>query len=586
MTAFVIALVTDTHVRPEYDDGQRAYPSDSSHNDRNRAAAEAIRRMSPDLVVHLGDVVHPIPTLPAHNDALMVAADIYTELGARLIVAPGNHDVGDKRTGGYAPAHVEQGREAFRKAWGAPFQSIDVGGIHIVIIDGGLLGADTDESILQWSWLESDLSGTGLRSFVFMHYPAFLVDPDEDEHYDNLRLDVRTRLLELFVANRVEAVFSGHVHRFFLNQHSGVDLVSLPSVAFTRPEYSALRTAPPADDEHGRDDPEHLGVCRLEINDHGYTVDFVKLNGTAPGPPAPIHPLGVWLRHRLGRRTELPYGDLDALDRKVARDEGALLQVIDLGLSWVRVPLADLEDPDVRFRLVWLQRHGASTLVFSGGLPTPKQRELHEHHGRGSPWEVVIGDHQIDPLLDRLSDWHAPGLIVGRIGKTDAVQSRYFSHFPREGLHPEHPDLDRLAAAAGVVGIAFRIAAEGPVAEQISSAVQRARTLGVQATCHVELPFGTEALAQTNDALVEERVIDAARSAIAHPDARVMLDLLVDKDRGYWCRHGLVDPSGWPRSAYVALKSMDSDPCDRPPGGSDDSSHGHISTGVDTQQNP
>lgn len=555
----VIALVTDTHVRPEYDDGQRAYPSDASHNDRNRTAAQAIRRMNPDLVVHLGDVVHPIPTLPAHSDALRVAAEIYTDLGASMIVAPGNHDVGDKRAGGYAPAHVEQGREAFRKAWGAPFRSVDIGGVHIVILDGGLLGAGNDESDEQWRWLDADLRDNEARCFVFMHYPAFLVDPDEDEHYDNLAVDVRDRLLSLFVTNGVEAVFSGHVHQFFLNRFSGVDFVSLPSAAFTRPEYSALRTVPPADAEHGRDDREHLGVCRLDITDSGYTLDFVKLNGVAPGPPAPRRPLGTWLRHRLGRRTELPYGDLDALDRKEARDEASLLQVLDLGLSWVRLPLADLEDPDVRSRLVWLSRHGVSSHLFSGGLPTPRLRDLHERHGGDSPWEVVIGDHQIAPLLDCLSGWQGPGLIVGRIGKTGADTGPYFSHFPREGFHHQHPALEALATA-GVVGIAFRIAAEGPVGEQVDAAVERARSLGLHATCHVELPFGTEAVAQTDDALVERRVIEAARSANAHPDARVLLDMLVDKDRGYWCRHGLVDPAGQPRPAYLALKSAASSP--------------------------
>jgi len=556
MATVTIALVTDTHVRPGYDDGQRAYPSDAHHNDRNRAAAEAIRQMAPDLVVHLGDVVHPIPTLPAHADALRAAAEIYSDLGAPLMVAPGNHDVGDKRAGGYAPAHVEQGRDAFRKAWGEPCRSVDVGGVHIVILDGGLLGAGNDESAEQWRWLEADLAGNELRCFVFMHYPPFLVDPDEDEHYDNLSLGVRTRLLDVFVRGGVEAAFSGHVHRFFLNQFSGVDLVTLPSAAFTRPEYSALRSAPPADAEHGRDDREHLGVCQLDITDTGYTLDFVKLHSKAPGPPSPSRPLGVWLRHRLGRRSELPYGDLDALDRKEARDESALLQVIDLGMSWVRVPLADLADPDVRFRLDWLRRHGVGSHLFSGGLPSARQRDLHLLHGGDSPWEVVVGDQQIDPLIEHLKGWTGPPLIVSRIGKIDSGAGEYFSHFPREGFPPNHPDLGRLARA-GAAGIAFRIAAEGPVGEQVDAAVERSRELGVQATCHVELPFGTEARAQADDALVEQRVIAAARAAVEHGDARVMLDLLADKDRGYWCRRGLVDTADQPRPAYVALKSME-----------------------------
>jgi len=72
----------------------------------------------------------------------------------------------------------------------------------------------------------------------------------------------------------------------------------------------------------------------------------------------------------------------------------------------------------------------------------------------------------------------------------------------------------------------------------------------------VELPFRTEALAQTDDALVEQRVVAAARSARAHPGACVFVDMLADKDRGYWCRNGLVDLADRPRAAYRALKTM------------------------------
>ncbi len=555
MSKLTIALVSDTHIRPEHDDGQLAYASDTSHNDRNRTAAAAIRAMKPDLVVHLGDVVHPIPTLATHADALRVASEIYADLGAPMVVVPGNHDVGDKSGSGYAPEHVEQGRDAFAHTWGAPFRSLDSAGVHLVVVDGGLLGADIEEGARQWNWLEADLRSNRERCFVFMHYPPFLTDPDEDDHYDNLETGVRARLLALLVDNGVEAVFSGHVHRFFLNRFEGVDLVSLPSVAFTRPEYSALRSTPPVDAENGRDDVEHLGVSKLTVLETGYALEVVRPFGLAPGPPAPSKQLGVWLRHRLGRRSELPYGDLDALDRKVARDEAALLQVLDLGLSRVRVPLSDLRDDDVRLRLEWLSRHGVESHFFSGGPPTPAQRELHERHGGDALWEVVVGDSQVGELAELLTHWDGPRLIVGRLGKTDENTGAYFSHFPREGFHPSHPAIEPLTRA-GAHGIAFRIAAEGPVDEQIGEALARAGQLGVEATCHVELPFRTEALAQTDDTLVERKVVAAARAAQIHPEARVFIDMLADKDRGYWCRHGLVDVADCPRAAYRALKSM------------------------------
>ncbi|MEE9416667.1 MAG: metallophosphoesterase, partial [Acidimicrobiales bacterium] len=507
MPELIVALVTDTHVRPVYDDGQLAFASDASHNDRNGAAAAAIRAMKPDLVVHLGDVVHPIPTLDTHADALEVATEIYSDLGAPMVVVPGNHDVGDKAASAYAPVLVSDSREFFMQTWGAPFQSFDMAGLHFVTIDGGLLGAATNDGEAQWAWLEKDLRSNQARCFVFTHYPPFLVDPEEDEHYDNLAPSVRSRLLDLLVENEVEALFSGHVHRFFLNELSGVELVSLPSVVFTRPEYSALRPVPPSDAENGRDDREQLGVCKLTITESGYRLEVVRTQSETPGPPAAPKPLGVWLRHRLGRRAELPYGDLDALNRKVARDEAALLQVLDLGLSHVRLPLADLRDPDVRFRLEWLKRHGVAAHVFSGGLPTTEQRELLHEHGHEASWEVVIRDGETVELEALLKDWDGPQFAVGRIGKNPDSTSRYFSHFPREGFDPSHPALEGLAAA-GVRRFAFRIAAEGSVDEQVETVARRVERLGVTATCHVELPFLSEAQMQTDDALVTDRVLD------------------------------------------------------------------------------
>lgn len=548
----VIAIVSDTHVRPPYDDGQRAFPSDAHHNERNRAVAALVRQMAPAAILHLGDVVHPIPTLPTHREALAVARDIYGDLGAPLIVVPGNHDVGDKRSTANAPRQVQAGRDAFRSTWGPPWQAVDVGPIRVVVVDGGLVGAPGPEAEMQAEWLERELAAGHPRTFVFTHYPPFLTHPDEAEHYDNLAPAGRRWLLELCADAGVEALFSGHVHRFFLNHYRGVSCVTLPSVAFTRPEYAALRDAPPIDAEHGRDDREHLGVTRLLITDDGHRLEIARPFSAAPGPAAAPSGLGTWLRHRMGRSAELPTGDLDALTRKVARDDAVLLHLLDLGMARIRIPLADLANPDIRTRVAWLRRHGVSLSVFSGGLPTDAQAALLADTP-DTEWEVVARPTDLAPLADLLASWSGPGLTIGRIGRAfDAEAGGYFSHFPREGFDPADPALDRLAGAAR---IAFRIAGEAEAGPQVQAAVTRAAALGVATTLHFEVPFRTEAQTQDDDALVTARVLAAADAAAAHPDAHVFIDLFRDKDRGYWCRHALVDASDVPRAAYRALKA-------------------------------
>ena len=550
-----IALVTDTHVRVEHDDGQRAFPSDARHNDRNRAVAASIREAGVDLVLHLGDVVHPIPTLPTHREALGVAAEIYGTVGAPMVVVPGNHDVGDKHTTAAAPAQVTEGRLAFRSQWGAPFRSLDVHGVHLVVVDGTLLSAATEEAAEQRAWLSADLSACHDRTFVFTHYPPFLHVADEPEHYDNLGPEARAWLLALLADHGVEALFCGHVHRFFYNVHRGVDLYTLPSAAFARPEYAALRAHPPPDPEHGRDDVEHLGWTLLRIDEQGHRLRFVRPWSASPGPGTRRR-LGSWLQHRLGRTAELPYGDLDPLTRKTARDDVVLVHLLDLGLSRIRIPLPDLEDAAVRQRVAWLARYGVALTVFSG-LPTADHRALLESHAPCAEWEVVGRPRDWAALSSILASWDGPGLTLGRVGGPLRGGGAYHSHFPRQGFDPADPALDDLltsAAEGAVARIAFRVADGSPIPEQVAAAMDRAVELGVAPTCHVELPYGSEAQAHTDDAHVATRVRVAAAVADAHPHVHVFLDQLADKDRGYWCRHALVDLADRPRSAYLALK--------------------------------
>ena len=557
MPPLTIALVTDTHVRAGSDDGQQAFGSDAVHNDRNRTVVAAMEARRPHVVVHLGDVVHPIPTLPSHPAALAVAKSIYGALSAPLLVAPGNHDVGDKHTTANAPALVADGRKAFREHWGPPFRSLDVHGAHLVVLDGTLLDSDTEEAQQQRAWLEADLAGADDPIFVFTHYPPFLCEPDEPEHYDNLGLDARQWFLDQMVRHGVQAVFTGHAHRFFYNRYLGVDLYTLPSAAFVRPEYAALRPVPPSDAEHGRDDVEHLGFGLLTVDASGHRLELVRPFSASPqaGPP---RALGIWVHRHLGHPVEVPYGDLDVLTRKFARNDAVLWQVLDLGLSRIRIPLADVADEAVAARVAWLARYGVASSVFSAGLPTPTQRATHQAHAATAAWEVVVRPSELARLGDLLRHWTGPALTVSRVGRPlQPPSARYHSHFPRIGFAPDDPALDALVAAARpgtIARVAFRIVGEASVASQVQAACERAAALGVAATCHVELPFGTEATAQTDDGRVTTRVQDAVAASQKWPEAWLFLDRLADKDRGYWCRHGLVSPADQPRAAYAALK--------------------------------
>ena len=72
----------------------------------------------------------------------------------------------------------------------------------------------------------------------------------------------------------------------------------------------------------------------------------------------------------------------------------------------------------------------------------------------------------------------------------------------------------------------------------------------------VELPRAGEAATFDNDDAVAGRLAEAFVAARAFPGVRAMIDGLIDHDRGYFPRHGIVDRRGAPRAAYRVLRKL------------------------------
>ena len=134
-------------------------------------------------------------------------------------------------------------------------------------IDTPVLNSDLMREKEQQIWLENELrvaNESGLRIFVFMHYPLFICEPNEAPHYDNIDEPARTWLLELFKQYSVEGVFSGHVHNVFVGVYEKTKYYILPSTSFVRPEYSELQVVAPGE-EFGRNDTAKLGYFIVKV---------------------------------------------------------------------------------------------------------------------------------------------------------------------------------------------------------------------------------------------------------------------------------------------------------------------------------
>jgi predicted phosphodiesterase len=367
-----IAVIADTHIEAEADG---AAPRS---NRRSRAAAGWIGAVAPDLVIHLGDVVHPLPALPDQAAAFDAAARILGDLPAPMLVTPGNHDIGDKPNPAMPAAPA---RAAWAEGWvgriGPLWQARRIAGCRILLVCASLLGSDAAAEEVQWVWLEAELAEAaraGERVFLFTHYPPFIRTEDEPGHYDNLDPAPRARLLALARLHRVEAILSGHAHAFFLNEAAGMLLHVVPSVAFARRDYAELsRIAPMPGEEFGRNETGRLGFALLDVLAEGHALHPIMTEGTEdPVPPTQalagllVHPrrgrpplLGVPLHHPWTEVVALPTNPPTApFRRRLARDDRTIQLLWRLGLSRLRIPREDVEDDAARGRVAMLARQG------------------------------------------------------------------------------------------------------------------------------------------------------------------------------------------------------------------------------------
>jgi len=159
----------------------------------------------PDLVAHTGDMItHPgsgIEWYSFHKDAETLTKHF------PFYPIPGNHDVKDQ---------VSQ--EIYQNQFPPPvsdlYYSVEAGDILLIFLDSEVAGELSKIDGAQYQWLKNLLEGKGAKfryRLAFVHRPLF---PSAEHMGGSLdhNPELRDRLHQLFVKNRVEIVFAGHEH--------------------------------------------------------------------------------------------------------------------------------------------------------------------------------------------------------------------------------------------------------------------------------------------------------------------------------------------------------------------------------------
>ncbi len=555
-------IITDTHVRSPEGDLSSPYPVNDKANDRARFACKLLAAQDPDFVIHLGDMVNPLPAMSSYDPACAEALRIFEPLKPKLHFVSGNHDVGDKPMPGSPAAIVNAEAMASYSSWfGEHWYSFDVEKLRIVVINSSLINTGSHAETEQNAWLESILTQSdNFRIILFSHYPLFVHDQFEPEHYDNIAEPGRSTLLNKIRNSSVDIVFSGHVHHFFYNQVDRTQFFILPGTSFTRQDYADLFKAGPAA-EYGRDDEAKFSVAMVDVYPDNCQVRLISTGGqglesndaktpelTAVKPSTKN--ITVSMRHPWHESIDLPFnGPMEEFTRKRVRNDYTVLRLMQMGINKLRIPMQDLIDDVSRKRVEDIISLGFSFTIICLQNAWSKL-----------PAAISGIEHAIDAveyiLPNDVAHWKIPDnrsvvsvpvhLGFAASGAKNTDRSKPFTHtvssgFPLNELDTVIEWQKRRDPQLLLNGIVVQIPSESSLTESINLIKGRLDTYPNRLIVNLKIAKINPAEESTDVREIGNRICTAIESTNTIDRLELQIDTFMSLDRGYSPRTGLVD---------------------------------------------
>jgi len=182
-------------------------------------AVAKINILRPDFVVITGDFVND-PNSPSQiKEFKRITAKINSKIP--VYYTPGNHDIGQTPD--------KTSIKKYKKNYGSDKFSFYHKGSSLIGYNSGYIKAKLAEhEQKQYNWLAKKIkdSENAQHIILFSHYPFFNKTVDEPTAYSNIDLESRKKYLDLFNANKVDAIFSGHYHNNSLTNYGEMQLVT------------------------------------------------------------------------------------------------------------------------------------------------------------------------------------------------------------------------------------------------------------------------------------------------------------------------------------------------------------------------
>ncbi len=182
-------------------------------------AVAKINILHPDFVVITGDFVNDPNSLSQIIEFKRITAKINSKIP--VYYTPGNHDIGQNPD--------KTSIKKYKKNYGSDTFSFYHKGSSLIGYNSGYIEAKLAEpEQKQYNWLVKKIkkSANAQHIILFSHYPFFNKTVDEPTAYSNIDLENRKKYLDLFNANKVTAVFTGHYHNNSLTNYGDIQLVT------------------------------------------------------------------------------------------------------------------------------------------------------------------------------------------------------------------------------------------------------------------------------------------------------------------------------------------------------------------------
>lgn len=584
---FSFAVVADTHVNEHEEKSASPYETNARANGRARYVISEIAALdpAPEFVVHLGDIVHPMPSLPVFAEAARRFKEIATVLKVPLHLVPGNHDVGDKAVD-WMPADIVSPDYValYRRTFGKDYYAFDCGPLRAIVINALLMNSGLPQEDEQREWLEAELAASAdRRVFVFTHYPPFVLAPDERSTYDNIDQPGRAWLLDLLRKHKVEALFAGHVHNFWYDLFGDTEMYLLPSTAFLRHDYSEFYRINPGN-EFGRGDVGKFGYCVVDVHERGHVMRLVRTDGRSLSPgvvrqvrrvpapanvkTAPITGVGVEMRHPWAEILEIPStGGVQEFGRKPARNDYPVMALWEMGARLLKVPEQDLVNPVTRDRLKLMHAVGHRFITTSLGVPREAfMAELARSPEVIDALEVNLSSAALKRDVARimaLKSKAASPLYWAKLRMNEDAHydGQKVSHFVKTGFTPiELDSVVPIMKAAGVRdffdGVVVRIDRDVDLLTTAATLAAFSEESGLAVLASVKLADENVARARADDLDTARLAAEALLAARLSSRVRYVFDTFMDIDRAYFPRNGFIDRMFNPRPALRAYAGM------------------------------